>query len=85
MTREEAIEALIQAAYEYKESKIWADQNPSMLLNSSMTSKEAAEVMRHYFDKETNLLNAIIALEEIDGLTNTNATKRALEGLESNK
>lgn len=85
MTREEAIENLIAAAYEYKESKVWADQNSSKLLSSSITGEEAAEVMRYYFDKETNLLDAITVLEEIDGLKNTNATKRALEDLEINK
>lgn len=82
MTREEAIENLIAAAYEYKEATYLAGQNPSKLLSSSMTGDEAAEVMVHYFDKETNLLDAITVLEEIDGLSNTNATKRALESLE---
>lgn len=82
MTREEAIERLIETAREYKESKAWASQNASKLLSSSMTSEEAGEVMEHYFDKEAALLEAIDELDRIDGLENSNATKRALESLE---
>lgn len=82
MTREEAIENLIAAAYEYKESKAWAAQNSSKLLSSSMTGDEAAEVMHFYFDKECNLLEAIADLEKIDGVEVANATRRALEQLE---
>ena len=81
MTREEAIERLIETAREYKESKHWASQNASKLLSSSTFGDEAAEIMANYFDKETNLLDAIEELDRIDGLENSNATKRALEDL----
>lgn len=82
MTREDAIERLIEAAYEYKESKEWASQNASKLLSSEMTSERASEVMEHYFDKETNLLAAIDDLAQIDGLKNSNNIKKVLEDLE---
>lgn len=82
MTREEAIERLIETAREYKESKKWAEQNASKLLSSAISGDEAAEIMTNYFDKETALLDAIDELDRIDGLEESNATKRALEELE---
>jgi hypothetical protein len=83
MTREEAIENLIRTARGYKEAKRWASQNSAKMLDSSISSSRAAEIMSCYFDKEFEHLEAIDELDRIDGVKYTTEITQMLEEWEN--
>lgn len=56
--RAEKAEAVVRAAGEWVKAHEWAEQNPSKMLSSRMTTDEAAEVMETYFLKEKALKEA---------------------------
>ena len=56
-------ERLVEAVKSYKEAKQWAERNPQLMLNSSITSEEAAVVMREYFDKEAKMFQVLYQIE----------------------
>ena len=82
MKREDIIQQLIEAAREWRKSKFWAAQNASLMLSSSITNEEAGQIMIHYFDKESALIDILDKLNEIDGIENAKSFKEELESLE---
>ena len=52
-------DALADAVEAWREAKRWAEDNPRLMLSSTRTTEEAAEIMRNYFDHEQLAFDAL--------------------------